>query len=129
MKSKRPEQSGGIQSVTRGPRTAILAVSAVAAVAGAWLLWQNRPTAVEPPVTASGDRLVVSDNQRFLQHADGRPFFYLGDTAWELFHRLNGEEAGLYLEDRRAKGFNVIQAVALSELGGTTVPNPYGTCR
>ena len=34
-------------------------------------------------------RLKVSENKRFLQYEDGRPFFYLGDAAWELFHRLN----------------------------------------
>ena len=34
-------------------------------------------------------RLQVSDNRRFLVTADGRPFFWLGDTAWELFHRLD----------------------------------------
>ena len=28
-------------------------------------------------------------NQRYLQYEDGAPFFSLGDTAWELFHRLN----------------------------------------
>jgi hypothetical protein len=33
----------------------------------------------------------------------------LGDTAWELFHRLTREEADLYLKDRAAKGFTVIQ--------------------
>ena len=38
-------------------------------------------------------RLKVSENQRFLVKEDGKPFFYLGDTAWELFHRLNREEA------------------------------------
>ena len=32
-------------------------------------------------------RLKVSENQRFLVHEDGTPFFYLGDTAWELLHR------------------------------------------
>ena len=26
--------------------------------------------------------LRVSDNRRFLVYEDGRPFFYLGDTAW-----------------------------------------------
>ena len=31
--------------------------------------------------------LRISDNGRFLVHEDSRPFFYLGDTAWELFHR------------------------------------------
>lgn len=74
----------------------------------------------------SAARLRVADNQRNLQFADGRPFFYLGDTAWELFHRLNREEAARYLEDRARKGFTVIQAVALAEIEGLTVPNPYG---
>ncbi len=71
-------------------------------------------------------KLKVSANHRFLVREDGSPFFYLGDTAWELFHRLNREEADRYLEDRAAKGFTVIQAVALSELDGHTDPNPYG---
>jgi hypothetical protein len=71
-------------------------------------------------------RLKVSDNRRFLVTQDGRPFFYLGDTAWELFHRLNREEATRYLEDRARKGFTVVQAVALAELEGLSDPNPYG---
>ncbi len=70
--------------------------------------------------------LRVSPNQRFLLYADGTPFFYLGDTAWELFHRLSIEESAVYLENRRAKGFNVIQAVVLSELDGLNVPNADG---
>ena len=68
----------------------------------------------------------ISDNGRFLQYADGTPFFYMGDTAWELFHRLNREEADEYLHDRAAKGFNVIQCVALAELDGVGTPNAYG---
>lgn len=70
--------------------------------------------------------LKVSDNQRFLVTGDGRPFFWLGDTAWELFHRLNREEAERYLQDRAAKGYTVIQAVAIAELDGHKDPNPYG---
>lgn len=68
----------------------------------------------------------VSPNGRFLLDRDGRPFFYLGDTAWELFHRLNREEADRYLRDRAGKGFTVVQAVAIAELDGHTDPNPYG---
>ena len=79
-----------------------------------------------PPNSTSARRLQVAPNRRHLQYADGTPFFYLGDTAWELFHRLNREEATRYLEDRARKGFNVIQAVALAEIDGLTVPNPYG---
>jgi Protein of unknown function (DUF4038)/Putative collagen-binding domain of a collagenase len=71
-------------------------------------------------------RLKISKNQRFLAYEDDKPFFYLGDTAWELFHRLNREEAELYLKDRAAKGFTVIQAVVLAELDGLHTPNPYG---
>ena len=71
-------------------------------------------------------KLKVSDNRRFLVTETGQPFFWLGDTAWELFHRLNREEAIRYLEDRAAKGFTVIQAVALAELDGLKTPNPYG---
>ncbi|PHN05730.1 glycoside hydrolase family 140 protein [Flavilitoribacter nigricans] len=68
----------------------------------------------------------VSENGRYLERADGSPFFYLGDTAWELFHRLNREEADRYLTDRAEKGFTVIQAVILAQLGGLTVPNANG---
>lgn len=71
-------------------------------------------------------RLKVSDNKRFIVKADGSPFFYLGDTAWELFHRLDREEADRYLKNRAEKGFTVIQAVALAELDGLNTPNPYG---
>ena len=68
----------------------------------------------------------MADDHRHLVHADGTPFFYLGDTAWELFHRLNREEADRYLDDRARKGFTVIQAVVLAELDGLHTPNPYG---
>lgn len=71
-------------------------------------------------------QLRVSANKRFLVKEDGTPFFWLGDTAWELFHRLTREEAILYLKNRAAKGFTVIQAVALAELDGLHDPNAYG---
>ena len=78
------------------------------------------------PASAAAPRLRISDNQRYLVTESGQPFFWLGDTAWELFHRLDREEATRYLEDRAAKGFTVIQAVALAELDGLKEPNPYG---
>ena len=71
-------------------------------------------------------KLRVAANHRYLEYHDGTPFFYLGDTAWELFHRLNREEAQHYLSNRAAKGFTVIQAVALAELGGVDIANSYG---
>lgn len=73
-------------------------------------------------------RIKVSDNGRFLVTETGEPFFWLADTAWELFHRLTREEALVYFKDRKAKGFNVIQAVVLAELDGINTPNAYGQC-
>lgn len=70
--------------------------------------------------------LQVSQDGHFLMYTDGTPFFYLGDTAWELFHRLNREEAEHYLENRQEKQFTVIQAVVLAELDGLNTPNVYG---
>ena len=70
--------------------------------------------------------LNVSENHRFLVTSSGQPFFWLGDTAWELFHRLNREDAERYLQNRAKKGFTVIQAVLLAELNGLTEPNAYG---
>lgn len=70
--------------------------------------------------------LDTSENQRHLVRGDGSPFFWLGDTAWELFHRLDREEADYYLSNRATKGFTVVQAVILAELGGLVVPNAYG---
>jgi hypothetical protein len=71
-------------------------------------------------------RLQVSENHRFLVTTEGRPFFWQGDTAWELFHRLNREDAERYLRNRAERRFNVVQAVALAELDGLNDPNPYG---
>lgn len=71
-------------------------------------------------------RLQVAENRRFLVTADGQPFFWLGDTAWELFHRLNREEAERYLKNRAERRYTVIQAVVLAELDGLRDPNPYG---
>jgi hypothetical protein len=80
------------------------------------------PAPAAPPLP----RLRVAANRRFLVQADGTPFFWLGDTAWELFHRLDRGEADRYLECRARQGYTVIQAVAIAELDGHTVPNAYG---
>ena len=71
-------------------------------------------------------KLKISENRRFIVKEDNTPFFWLGDTAWELFHRLNIEDMDLYLKNRRDKKFSIIQVVALAELDGITTPNAYG---
>jgi hypothetical protein len=92
----------------------------LAAAAAVWMV------GVEPCAAQDLPRLKVSDNRRFLVTADGRPFFWLGDTAWELFHRLTREDAERFLKNRADKRFTVIQAVALAEFDGLAVPNAYG---
>jgi hypothetical protein len=79
-----------------------------------------------PSADFSHGKLSLSENKRFLVFEDGTPFYYLGDTGWELFHRLNKDETEKYLENRRAKGFTVIQAVVLAELDGLNTPNAEG---
>ncbi len=53
--------------------------------------------------------LSISKNGRGFS-ANGRPFFWLGDTAWLMFQKLSFEETRVYLTNRAAKGFTVIQA-------------------
>ncbi|MBN1780553.1 glycoside hydrolase family 140 protein [bacterium] len=60
--------------------------------------------------------LRVSPKGRFLQHEDGSPFFWQGDTGWLLFQKLDRAQAVDYLENRRLKGFNVIQVMLLHDL-------------
>ncbi len=58
--------------------------------------------------------LRVSGDRRSLEHRDGTPFFWLGDTWWMgLCNRLHWpDEFQRLTADRVAKGFNVVQIVA-----------------
>lgn len=61
------------------------------------------------------EKLHVDSSGQYLQEGD-KPFFWLGDTAWMMLQKLTEEEIRLYLENRRAKGFNVIQTVLVHSL-------------
>src|SRR5690606_2716952 len=69
------------------------------------------------------NRLEISDNNRYFVQANGEPFFWLGDTGWLMFNRLYREEIIQYIEDRKSKGFNVIQAMVLHSLEAVNVYN------
>jgi hypothetical protein len=56
----------------------------------------------------------VSANGRFLTFGDGDPFFYLGDTAWEIVWKSRREEVISYLANRKKRGFNAIHIVGMS---------------
>ena len=83
-------------------------------------------TGITSVLARQAPALKVSDNKRFLVTADGGPFFWLGDTAWELFHRPTREDVDRYLWKRAEQRFTVIQAVALAEFDGLNEPNAYG---
>ncbi len=74
---------------------------------------------------SQGQSFSISANKRYILK-EGKPFFWMGDTAWELFHRLDREEAEFYLKKRAAQGYTVIQAVALAEFDGLREKNAYG---
>jgi len=56
--------------------------------------------------------LQLSENHRFFS-ADGKPFFWMGDTGWLLFSKLKREDAEKYLDVRSKQGFNVIQLMVV----------------
>jgi len=74
---------------------------------------QVHPYSGSNPLLTHG-ALRVSKDRRHLEHADGTPFFWLGDTWWMAFAERLGwpEDFQLLVADRVAKGFTVIQIVA-----------------
>lgn len=65
-------------------------------------------------VAAAAGPLEVSPDGRRLVTAEGKSFVWIGDTAWNLFVKLDREESNRYLRDRVKKKFTVIQANAVS---------------
>lgn len=69
---------------------------------------------------------MVHQNGHFLAGADGTPFFWLGDTAWQLIQETTRDECSYYLQTRARQGFTVIQTVVLAEFGGVKNPTTTG---
>jgi len=67
----------------------------------------------------------VSANGRYFVDQNDRPFFWLGDTQWQLFRDFTLAEAEMILQNRKSKGFNAIQ-VMLTGVGDGTKPNLVG---
>ena len=66
--------------------------------------------------TVNGPIRVSADGRHFVDR-EGRPFFWLGDTAWPLFAQYTKAQAEAYLANRGGKGFTVIQGVLAWGLG------------
>ena len=50
--------------------------------------------------------LRMSPGKRNVIHADGTPFFVVGDTPWSIPFRANTSQVNEYAADRKIKGFN-----------------------
>lgn len=76
----------------------------------------TRPAALPAIKVAPGGRYFVT--------SDGKPFFWLGDTVWCVFNHPSPADVDLYLDDRKAKGFTVIQGcVAVWDFNGRANPD------
>jgi hypothetical protein len=53
--------------------------------------------------TAQMQPLAISASGRYFVTADGKPFFWLGDTGWLLFIKCTREESIEYLDTRKAQ--------------------------
>ncbi len=68
-------------------------------------------------------KLTVSENGRYLQHENGAPFFWLGETGWLLPEKLDRENAIYYLDACQKAGFNVVQ---VQTINGVPARNVFG---
>ncbi len=66
------------------------------------------PGGAEPLQDAVAFPLAKASDGPHLVDANGRAFLLHGDTAWSLIADVSAEDARLYLEDRRRRGFNTI---------------------
>ncbi|SHF74449.1 Putative collagen-binding domain of a collagenase [Flavobacterium fluvii] len=65
--------------------------------------------------------LKVSKNQHYFVTEDGKPFFWLGDTGWLTFGKLDRAGVDTYFQNRKAKGFNVVQVMVLHNINAVNV--------
>ena len=71
--------------------------------------------------------LRIESGKNYPIDREGRPFFMHGDSAWSLIADLKEEEAYLYLEDRKARGFNTVLVNLLEHRFSRNAPaNAYG---
>ena len=83
----------------------------------------NLNAAPKIPKPWENGQLKVSQDGRFLQFTNGKPFFWLGDTGWLLPERLQRDEAAYYLRRCGEAGYNVVQ---IQVVNGVPAYNAYG---
>ncbi|WP_446745348.1 glycoside hydrolase family 140 protein [Silvibacterium acidisoli] len=71
-------------------------------------------------------RIRVHNDGHLLETEDGKPFFWLGDTAWQLIASTTREECSHYLQTRARQGYSIFQTVVLAEMDGIRKETPLG---
>ena len=94
---------------------------------------RSRAQTVAPPSGTAWPKaafpLGIATGNRYLEDAAGRPFLIHGDTAWSLIAQLTLEDAGRYLQDRRARGFNTILVNLLEHMFSSKAPATFMASR
>ncbi|HEU0126551.1 MAG TPA: DUF4038 domain-containing protein, partial [Flavobacterium sp.] len=70
---------------------------------------------------ASLPEIKVSKNQHYFVTENEKPFFWLGDTGWLAFGKLDRAGIEKYFKDRKDKGFNVVQVMVLHNINAVNV--------
>jgi hypothetical protein len=80
-----------------------------------------------PTATQAADvgPIAVSPNGRHFVHPGGEPFFWLGDTQWELSRAFSLDDVRTIMQTRQQQGFSVLH-VMLTGVGDGAAPNLAG---
>ena len=88
------------------------------------------PPPAPAPAPAAGQAafpLHLEAGKRYLIDAAGTPFLMQGDSPWSLIVQLTREQVDVYLDDRRARGFNTLLVNLLEHAFANNPPkNVYG---
>ena len=90
--------------------------------------WADAGSLARPGTAAAVSfPVAVLPSKRHLVDASGKPILIEGDAAWSLIAQLTREQVDLYLDDRRARGFNTVLVALIEHQFSTNAPaNAYG---
>lgn len=80
----------------------------------------------DEPKVKSLPSIQVHPEGHYLETSDGKPFFWMGDTAWGLIHGTTREETSFYLRTRARQGFTIIQTTILGRTTGPEATSALG---
>jgi predicted phosphatase len=87
----------------RKPRVLVPLLGAILSTAA----WPQSPVAAGRHTV-----LQISHNGHYFVTDGGKPFYWQGDTEWELLRLFSVEDAKSLSSERRKQGFNVVQVMA-----------------